>query len=141
MRFLLPAFVAGALSCGAISSGDPAIQPELEFTVLGAAPAGGPDSAAVARVEAGEATVEGVMSTPNPCYELQAELSADARVLTVTLTATAMPRICAQVIAAFRYRAQIHHLEPGTYRVQLRHRYPSTGWEGKDYEMRLEIPG
>jgi hypothetical protein len=139
MKILWLALLAGGATCGAMQAGNRSAQPELEFTVLGGAPAGGRDTAAVAAVEPGAAVLEGVMSAPNPCYELGGALSAEGSALTLTITATAMPRICAQVVTAFRYRARIHPLAPGEYRIRVRCQYPRTGWQEKEYDLQVEI--
>jgi hypothetical protein len=128
-------------TCGGMAPGnEPTSQPELEFEVLGGMQTAAGDSVAVAGVVPGEAILTGVITTPNPCYRVAAELAEDGHTLTVTLRATALPRICPQVVAAFEYRARLSHLASGVYTVHVVHAYPGTGWEGKRYQLRVELP-
>jgi len=84
--------------------------------------------------------IEGVISTPNPCYQIAATLAEDAGSLTLRLTATHQGGFCIQVLAAFTYEARISALAPGTYSIVVVHTYPSTGWEERTYQLRAEVP-
>lgn len=101
----------------------------------------GGDSVTVSSTAPGVAVLTGSITTPNPCYEVTAELSRSADRMILTLTATALPRICAQVVAAFQYRARVSHLTAGSYPMRVVHAYPGTGWEGRQYDLLVEVPG
>ncbi len=133
-------FLTGA-TCSGMSSGNALPQqPELELEVLGTVQGGAVDSTEVVESGDNEAVLAGVISTPTPCYEISGTMTSEGRKLVVTLEARALPRICAQVLAAFQYRARIAPLGSGEYRVEVVHAYPGTGWEGKRYELVVTVP-
>jgi hypothetical protein len=80
------------------------------------------------------------MSTPTPCYRIEAQLSAAGDSLALSVTATALPRICIEVLAAYDYEARIAGLSPGSYEVAVSHSYPNTGWQPRIHRVRLEVP-
>lgn len=141
LRMVTIAALAGGATCGGMSANGPAGQPELEFEILGAMQTTERDSVTVSSTSPGEAVLTGVITTPSPCYEVTAELSQSADGMVLTLSATALPRICAQVLAAFRYRARLFDLAAGSYPMRVIHAYPGTGWGGRHYDLRVDVPG
>lgn len=122
-----------------LSSGD-AGEPRVEFTVVGTPEAGDDPGLRVDSVATGEMVLAGAISTPTPCYDIRAEPSRRDGTLTLTLVATAQPRICIQVLAAFAYRARIYGLSAGRYRVEVVVTYPNTGWPPRVEHLEVEIP-
>ncbi len=126
--------------CKSIPSGNHMQEPSLEFTIVGSAETSESVEPTIARVTAEEAVLTGVISTPNPCYDIKARLSWDDGALALTLTATARPEICVQVVAAFSYSALLTDLESGSYSITVIHEYPGTGWERREHTLQLEVP-
>ena len=112
----------------------------LEFSVTRSLQTAAADTVRVSRISAGQMAIEGVFTTPNPCYQIAATLAEDAGSLTLRLTATHQGGFCIQVLAAFTYEAHISVLAPGTYSIVVVHTYPSTGWEERTYQLRAEVP-
>lgn len=134
------AFGASILPCSGTAPVRGSQEPMLEFEVTGstqAAEAAGPtiDGATAAAVE-----VTGTISTPNPCYEVGAELGGEGHKLELVLTARAKGGMCVQVIANFEYRARITGLEAGAYDLVTVYRYPQTGWEERRFNIQVEVP-
>ncbi len=115
-------------------------EPQLEFVIVDSARAVAEAQPALSMTAPGTLELSGVISTPNPCYDIDAGLSADGQTLTLTLTASARPGICVQVLGAFPYRATISRLSPGAYQLVVRHVYPGTGWEERLYRLRADVP-
>ncbi len=115
-------------------------EPMLEFTVVGGLETAEDASPTVESASPEAVELTGAIATPNPCYEVDAELTAEGSRLTLTLTARATGGFCAQVVAAFEYRARITGLDPGAYELKTVHAYPETGWEQKEFELELEVP-
>ena len=115
-------------------------QPMLEFTVIAAAETARDVAPAIRSASQEAVEVTGAMATPNPCYEISARLAPEGGKLTLTLTAIATGGFCAQVVAAFEYRARITGLDAGTYELVTLHTYPETGWEQKAFRLQLNVP-
>jgi hypothetical protein len=122
------------------SSGTQQIEPRLEFAVVGSSQRSGGDTITVTDVAADGVTLSGTMSTPNPCYNITPDLSADGDSLTLALAATAQAGMCIQVLAAFRYEARIGGLPPGRYSIAVEYTYPNTGWGGRVFPLAVEVP-
>ena len=90
MRFATLSVLLGILpTCHHSPLDDQADQEaRLEFSVTGSLQTAGADTARVSRISAGQTVIEGVISTPNPCYQIAATLAEDAGSLTLRLTAT-----------------------------------------------------
>lgn len=116
------------------------IQPVVEFTVQGAAETSDVREPNVTTATADFAVLEGVISTPNPCYSFAASIEAEDSALTVTVTASQQAGMCIQVLGAFLYQARITGLPAGTYPVVMTYQYPGTGWEGQSFNLSLTIP-
>ncbi len=142
MRFATLSAFLGSLSMCPQSplDGEAKQEARLEFSVTGSLQTAGADTARVSRISGGQAAIEGVISTPNPCYQIAAGLVEDADSLTLRLTATRQGGVCIQALAAFTYEASISDLAPGTYSLIVVHTYPSTGWEERTYRLRAEVP-
>lgn len=142
MKLVTSALLASGAMCSAgIPESEPAPQPEVEFTVVGAVETQGSDTVSVQATAPGEVILVGRISTPTPCYQLESELRGSGDDLTLEIAARALPRICPQVLAAYEYRARLYRLGVGNYRMTVVHAYPESGWEGRSYEIRVEIPG
>jgi hypothetical protein len=111
--------------------------PELEFTVVSGDDGGQLRADSVA---AGQVVIKGGLRTPNPCYTLEAELEPDQSGLTVGVVATAQPVVCIQTLGMFAYRARIHGLAAGHYRVAITVTYPGTGWEPRADTLQVDVP-
>jgi hypothetical protein len=118
----------------------PSQEPTLEFSVSGAPESGGPERLEVTRTAPGVIALAGVISTPTPCYDIGAKLAREDATLTLTLTATARPGFCVQMIGAFAYSATIGRLQAGAYDLVVVHEYPGTGWERRVYRQRADVP-
>ncbi len=142
MRFATLSVLFGILpACHHSPLDDPADQEaRLEFSVTRSLHTADADTAKVSRISAGQTVIEGVISTPNPCYQIAATLAEDAGSLTLRLTATRQGGFCIQVLAAFTYEARISALAPGTYSIVVALTYPSTGWEERTYQLSAEVP-
>jgi hypothetical protein len=115
-------------------------EPSLEFTVAGSAEAGAAEELKIAGVSPGEIVLGGVIATPNPCYDIDAAVALEDGTLTLTLTATARPGFCAQVVGALRYDATLGGLQPGAYDLVVVHQYPETGWEQRVFRQQATVP-
>jgi hypothetical protein len=115
-------------------------EPVLEFTVVGAAETAADSMPSMARASADTLELTGAISTPNPCYEVEATLDTEGTRLTLTLAATPKGGFCAQVLAAFEYRAKITGLGPGSYTVVTVYTYPGIGWDEKRHELKVDVP-
>ena len=142
MRFATLSVLFGILpTCNHSPLDAPADQEaRLEFSVTGFVQTAGADSVRISRISPGQTVIDGVLSTPNPCYQIAATLAEDAGSLTLRLTATRQGGFCIQALAAFTYEARISALAPGTYSIVVVHTYPSTGWEERTYQLRAEVP-
>lgn len=112
----------------------------LEFTIVGTTEAARDSAPTILRASQDVVEVTGAMATPNPCYEISADLAPAGGTLTLTLTATAKGGFCPQVVAAFEYRARITGLDAERYELVTVHAYPETGWERKEFRLRVDVP-
>jgi len=137
----LSVFLGVLLSCPhSFLDGQANQEARLEFSVTGSVQPASPDSVRIARISPGQVVIDGVLSTPNPCYQVAATLVEDADSLTLRLTATRRGGFCTQALAGFTYEARISDLVSGTYSIVVLHTYPSTGWEERTYRLRAEVP-
>lgn len=67
--------------------------------------------------------------TDRACQDLEAELDAGGRTLDVrvSIVATRTFRVCVGPNANYVYTARVLGLEPGRYRLRVRHVYPEAG--------------
>ncbi len=116
MRFATLSVLLGILpTCHHSPVDGPADQEaRLEFSVTRFVQTAGVDTVGISRISPGQMVIDGVLSTPNPCYQIAATLAEDAGSLTLRLTATHQGGFCIQVLAAFTYEARISALAPGT---------------------------
>lgn len=75
------------------------------------------------RVEGGvaEVSIQGALSTPYPCYEIQGAVDQVGAQIHFTVTAERKPGICITVVAAFAYQGALRELPPGSYQVRVTH--------------------
>lgn len=120
------AFVAALGACSQL------IAPSggIEFVVGKAEPSGPGDSASASAAE-GTITIEGRMTTPDPCQDIRAEVTVGTGEVGITVIARSKDVACPQMIAAFPYRVLRGRLENRDYRVRVVHRYENTGWAEK----------
>jgi hypothetical protein len=84
--------------------------------------------------------VDGVITTPDPCYEITSSLKRRDRSLDLTLTARRKgSNPCPAVIGYYSYRGEISDLSPGRYQVLVSHVYEGTGWGEKRFEMDVTV--
>ncbi|GEM_PF-1304455 len=108
-------------------------EPRLLFRQLEAGCAAAKEEAMLAAGR-GKITFSGVMITPNPCYELHAELramrcaspgsSSSARcpnTFEVAITAEAEEGYCIECIGSISYQGEIRPLKPGLYTIRITH--------------------
>lgn len=131
---------AGLLPCSNAASLRESQEPMLDFEVTGSTQAAATAEPVIRDTTAAGVEITGTISTPNPCYEVSAELNAEGRNLELILTARSKGGMCPQVIANFEYRARIRDLEAGTYELVILYRYPQTGWEERRFDLQLEVP-
>jgi hypothetical protein len=112
----------------------------LEFELLGGMETAVDAAPTMQSASAEGLELSGAIATPNPCYDVEAELVAEGSALTLTLTARTRGGFCAEVVAAFEYRARITGLEAGSYELTTVHAYPETGWERKEFVLSLDVP-
>ena len=115
-------------------------EPMLEFEVLGGMETAVDAAPTMQSASAEAMELTGAIATPNPCYDVEAELVAEGSALTLTLTAKARGGFCAEVVAAFEYRARITGLDAGNYELTTVHAYPETGWERQEFTLELDVP-
>lgn len=116
---------------------DPQLTVEITARQLSSTPE---EDSARANVEGGRLSVDGVMTTPTPCYDLVGEARREGRAVTLTVEARRKEGGCIQVIAAFGYQADVRGLPAGSYTLRVRHGYPGTGWDGRTaLETEIEI--
>ena len=84
--------------------------------------------------------IAGSLSTPNPCYKIEASMSGGNDRPTLTLTANAQPGFCAQVVGNFDFEATVTGLSSGSHRVTVVFTYPNTGWDEKSHNLTVEVP-
>jgi hypothetical protein len=84
--------------------------------------------------------VAGVMSTPDPCFDIGSTLKRGDRTIQLTLTARRRGSdSCPAVIGFFAYNGQIEDLSPGRYTVIVSHVWEGTGWEEKRFERDVTV--
>jgi hypothetical protein len=92
------------------------------------------------RVSPGHFEVLGLLSTPNPCQDIQASLPQVGAALTVTIQAHAQPGVCIQVLGRFAYQVT-EDIDPDTYTLRLTHTYPDTGWpDERAFQGSITVP-
>lgn len=78
------------------------------------------------RVDAGRLIVLGIIGTPNPCHDLDAEWVAQDATAMVTVRASPRDVFCVAVLGTFAYRFE-RELPAGTRRILVAHEVPGTG--------------
>lgn len=77
----------------------------------------------------GRISFSGLMQTPTPCYDLQAELitmrceptERCPNTYEIAITAKAQDVICVECIGSVNYRGEIRSLRPGLYTIAVTH--------------------
>ncbi len=130
----------GIVACGSVRpQANTTQEATLEFVILETEIRAQRDTSYLSGSGDGQLTVSGVIRTPNPCYSLDAEVDADADSVTLRVTATPQPRICASVVAAFPYTATVGGLKGGAYTVNVLYTYPATGWDDVGFRLRAQV--
>lgn len=107
--------------------------PMLEFSAqpegIGTLP---PEPQLTVTEASGRVTVDARVGTPDPCRRLTATFSqqpsTDAPVLQVDVRIEPEGTVCVDATGVFRYRATVHELDAGRYRLRVRHQYVGTGF-------------
>ncbi|NIR45337.1 MAG: hypothetical protein GWN99_13040 [Gemmatimonadetes bacterium] len=128
------------LPCSSSASLRGSQEPMLDFEVTGSSQTAAPTEPTIQSATAAAVEIAGTISTPNPCYEISAELTEEDGALELTLTARSTGGICPQVIANFDYRARITGLAAGDYELVTVYRYPETGWEEQRHSLQVQVP-
>ena len=115
-------------SCASLTSPDRERPPFRVGLVNSPEAPEGATSPPTVRVREGGLEVLGIISTPYPCYDIDASLERDGRRLAITVTARGQNVMCIAVLGAFAYSVDVGDLAPGSYRVTVAHTYPGTGW-------------
>ena len=114
-------------------------QVNVSLAVQGAAQTSNGSGPAVKSVSDKRVVIAGSLSTPNPCYKIEAAMSG-GNDPTLTLTANAQPGFCAQVVGNFDFEATVTGLSSGSHRVTVVYTYPNTGWDEKSHNLTVEVP-
>jgi hypothetical protein len=93
-------------------------------------------------VREGGLVVLGIITTPHPCLDVAAELQRDGATLRLDVSASSdRLELCIGVLGHFAYAANVSDLEPGTYRVIVRHIIPNSGWPTTEVlNAEVEVP-
>ncbi len=134
------AIATSSLPCASRPSLEGSQEPMLDFEVTGSSQAAAAAEPAITTATAAAVEIAGTISTPNPCYEITAELTEQAEKLELTLTARSRGGICPQVIGYFEYRARITSLAAGDHELITVYRYPETGWEERRFSLQVQVP-
>ncbi len=116
------------------------VQPEVELSIEPTTTGSSDQVPTITSASVDNTVVSGVISTPNPCYTIDAAIEADGHNLTLTVTARSQPTICVQVLGLFAYEARVTGLAAGSYPIRMVYEYPDTGWERKEHAVQLRIP-
>jgi len=127
-------------ACAGISTREQAQPPTVELTVRAAMEGAAIVEPRVASEKAGGAVITGVISTPNPCYRIEASIEGDGRVTILKLSAVSTGGFCVQTIAAFAYDASISGMTRGSHPIDVVYTYPNTGWEDRTFRVRISVP-
>ncbi len=103
----------------------------------------GADTARVIPVPGGLLVI-GRITTPTPCYDLEAGTAQEPPgALTLFIIARGKDvDACIQVLHAFPYWLEVRELDPGEYDVEVIHKYPNTGWADRvAASVRVVVPG
>jgi len=115
-------------------------QVEVRLAVQGAVQTSNGSRPAVKSASDKQVVIAGSLTTPNPCYKIEAAMSGGNERPTLTLTANAQPGFCAQVIGSFDFEATVTGLSSGSHRVTVVFTYPNTGWDEKSHNLTVEVP-
>jgi hypothetical protein len=139
---LLTLFGFVASGCAGVTPQREAPQPTVSLTLRGAVEGTSPVEPRVTTMNSDGAVITGVISTPNPCYEITATLepNGSGRAFTVRLSAVATGGFCVQTLATFAYDVQISGMTTGSYPIDFVHTYPNTGWEDRTFRLRVTVP-
>lgn len=129
-------------ACATSTSPQPEDVPFVVAPVHGpGAPAGATNPPTV-RVRDGGLEVLGIISTPSPCHDIDAELRRDARTLAIVVSARDDgSEACIAVLGEFAYAVDVDDLEAGAWRVVVTHAIPGTGWPTTTVlDAEVEVP-
>ena len=124
----------GALAALLLVACSPITAPRREPAQLTVAPVGSPEAPEGAttpptvRPRSGALDVLGIISTPYPCYDIDASVETDASRVDIEIVARGRNVICIASLGAFAYRVSVDDLDPGVHQVRVTYRYPDTGW-------------
>ena len=116
------------------------VQPEVELSIEPVTTGSSDQVPTITSASVENTVVAGIISTPNPCYTIDAAIEADGHNLTLTVTARSRSTICVQVLGLFAYEARVTGLVAGSYPIRMVYEYPDTGWERKEHAVQLRIP-
>lgn len=74
-------------------------------------------------------SVEGMMATPTPCYQLAGAADREGQVITLTVEARAKEADCGETPGTFTYRVDVRGLPPGAYTFRVLHAYRGGEWD------------
>ena len=115
-------------------------QMNVKLAVRGSAQTSNGSAPSLKSASEKQVVIAGSLSTPNPCYKVEAAMSGGPDRPTLTLTANAQPGFCAQVIGNFDYEATVTGLSSGRHRVRVVYTYPNTGWDDKTHDVNVTVP-
>ncbi len=95
------------------------------------------DTVEVESAHEGQLVVAGAMRLPSPCYSVTAEGSALADTVILTLSVTALPRICPMVETTLPYKATIYSLIEHSYTLRVVYTYPETTRQERLFEFQV----
>ena len=69
----------------------------------------------------GQVSIRGALSTPDPCYDLEAYGEQSGAEIHFTINAVQRPGACIAVVATFAYEGVLRGVPPGSYQVRIAH--------------------
>jgi hypothetical protein len=122
--------LASASACGAMTGIVDVSPVEYQASGDGVSLVGGSRSIAV----------DGVISTPDPCFEVSSTLKRGDGSIHLTLRASRKGSdACPAVIGFFGYHGAVTDLSPRGYHVIVSHVYEGTGWAEKRFEADVTV--
>ncbi len=74
-------------------------------------------------------SVDGMMATPTPCYQLAGMADREGQVITLTVEARIKSWDCGETPGTFHYRVNVRGLPPGAYTFRVLHTYRGGVWD------------